>query len=161
MGLEVQVGSETVECSKDRSLLWTMRLDAIVLVAEYTTNSGPWVDDWFLVLWELDHSSLRTAQVSVDENVGKLVIAKLAERSKDMIELGLVNSTDWRSRVVWPPSLKGANYFKLTPFYEPGASGWLKHKMFGPPLDLGLTDEVRFYLQSVRNKGQANAEDSE
>ncbi len=152
MELEIKCGAETIECRGGKESLWVVRSDAIVLIAEYTTNEGPWLDDWFLVLWELVGSKLFKVEVPVDASTKKMVSELLSKKGDHMTGAALVTSTDWRSRVIWPAFLKEARCLNLTPIPELGVVGWIKRKFVGPSLDLNLTDEVRSYLEDVVRK---------
>jgi hypothetical protein len=49
-------------------LLWHVAIDGVVLAAEYTTNTGPWADDYFLIFVEADHDKLYLARASLYSN---------------------------------------------------------------------------------------------
>ncbi|SNS92486.1 hypothetical protein SAMN05421770_10394 [Granulicella rosea] len=129
-------------------LPWPPPPDSIVLIAEYTTDAGPFaVDDYFLVIHSLEaEMSYRTVLSSNFEPL----LRDLSKSWGTELSLALTSSTEWQSRVIWPVELQNQRYFKLTPVPSRSALEWLKSKVFGPALDLALTDEVRVYLEQER-----------
>jgi hypothetical protein len=48
--LKWDIEQSALECrNAENQLLWWIPVTNIVLMAEYTTNEGPWMDDYFLV----------------------------------------------------------------------------------------------------------------
>lgn len=77
------------------------------MLAEYTTNEGPWADDYFLLFVESDNSKLSVARASLYSDGIEEVLGDLRQRWAANIETRLHNSTEWKSRVLWPPELAG------------------------------------------------------
>ena len=45
----VQINGDNVEWHQHGERTISFDLDEIVVVGEYTTDAGPWFDDWFMV----------------------------------------------------------------------------------------------------------------
>jgi hypothetical protein len=109
---------------------WEMPIDDIGLVGEYTTDAGPWLCDYFVVLvprpgeewWELcdETNGLRDAVDTLARRLGPLRFA-------------LANVPGWASRIVWPPSGEGQPLFDTKPVPPPPTLlGRLKHRITDP-----------------------------
>jgi hypothetical protein len=86
-------------------LLWHIKSGSIVLVAEYTTNEGPFGDDWFLVFAVANKTPwIFTCSVYSEgaEKALEFLQARFGVTPK------LINSTEWKSAVLWPKTLAGA-----------------------------------------------------
>ena len=124
---------------------WTVTLDRIVVIGEYTTSEGPFVPDYFSIIiddtetWHMLPHGAAGYQEAFDR------IAKLFETNWSY---GLANITDYASRVMWPGILenKPAFRFDLCP-----AAGWLS-KLWGPEYAISLSCPVRAYLKSLAAK---------
>jgi hypothetical protein len=88
---------------------FAISLDEVAVIGEYTTDSGPFVDDWFVVFVHRDGVEWFEASMYAEE---------LAEFLRDLaialetgMETGLAASTDFASRVIWPPSIAGRPLF--------------------------------------------------
>jgi hypothetical protein len=92
---------------------WEVCVSNLVLIAEYTTNEGPWCDDYFFIFWAREDGKLFVSKCPLLSN-SSAVFEELGRRLGDEIHLGLIDSTDWKSRVVWPPKLAGEDYFTFT-----------------------------------------------
>jgi hypothetical protein len=127
--------------------LWSCPLSAIVLIAEYTTNEGPWLDDYFLVFWTWEDDRLFRCQASFYSNGRDEVIARLSEHFTPELKLDLAYSTDWKSRVIWPPALIDRPYFT---FVDVRPTSWrdrLKRRALGPTQEYFASDEVCAFLR--------------
>jgi len=90
---------------------WSLQISDIVLVAEYTTNDGPWLDDWFLEFVTMSSDRLYfyhcTMYVDGIYEVQDVLIRRLNAIPQ------LAGCTEWDSRVLWPPHLVGKPYFEF------------------------------------------------
>jgi hypothetical protein len=91
---------------------WTVPLESIVAVGEATNQWGPFADDWFVCL--ITRPEGRWYEAPVYASGVEEVLEWLTRRLGEPIQLGLANSTDFRSRVMWPPGLKGKQLFEFT-----------------------------------------------
>jgi hypothetical protein len=129
-------------------LLWHIKSENIVLVAEYTTNEGPFGDDWFLV-FGIEHGPLFfTCTVYSD---GAEALFDLL-RTQFAITPKLTNSTEWKSVVLWPKSIEGA---ALIEFSQREPQNWrerLRTWYDGPIRKSALSVAVRDYLESLTKR---------
>src|SRR5262249_25546280 len=59
MRLCLRVDGSSLECNDDSGFTrWSLSIQTIVLIAEYTTNEGPWLDDYFLVFVTVEEGKL-------------------------------------------------------------------------------------------------------
>jgi hypothetical protein len=134
--------------SAEDKLIWTLATKDIVLMAEYTTNVGPYVDDYFLVFVTIEHGAQNFATASFYSDGCSDVVKQLAEQWAADIELGLANSNDWKSRVVWPPSLAGQEYFEFSEVQPTRLLARLRKATFGPVHEYSPCKSVRVFLGS-------------
>ncbi len=124
-------------------------LDKVVAIGEYTTDSGPFTDDWFLVFvfksgaWE---------EVSVYTDGFQELALYLTELfGIDFSKPFLANSTEWKSFVRYPKSLEGKELFVLTPpkGYKPPTTFLQNMKValglgvYGKDWEVDLTEEIK------------------
>ncbi len=134
--------------NSQHELVWQMPVDNIVLMAEYTTNEGPWLDDYLLVFVAADGDRLNLATASFYADGRDEIVSKLAERWKVKIELSLFNSTEWTSRIVWPPAMVGEQYFDFSEVQPKRLLERLRRFAFGPAYEYSPTRSVREFLLS-------------
>ena len=79
----------------------------IALVGEFTTQSGPYTDDWFLVLVHRDGRWIELSMYGGGEQVRQ----QLPSWWVCPLQVGLANSADFASRIIWPPELAGRPLF--------------------------------------------------
>jgi hypothetical protein len=132
----------------EHQLVWQIPLESIVLMAEYTTNEGPHIDDYFLVFVSADGDSLNIATASFYADGRDEIVRNLAQTWKSNIELSLVNSTEWASRVVWPPTLVGKEYFEPRVAEPKKLAEKLRRFAFGPVHQYFPSQSVREFLLS-------------
>lgn len=92
-------------------------LDALLAVGERTDASGPYGDDWVVVLVARDGTWL---EIPTEAGGFDAWWAELA-RVLGPLELALGNSTSLASRIVWPPALAGERLFDFEPL---PVAGW-------------------------------------
>jgi hypothetical protein len=126
---------------------WSCPFSAIVLIAEYTTNEGPWCDDYFLVFWTWEKGRLFRCQVSFYANGIDEMIAALSQHLTSEMKLGLANSTDWKSRVIWPPDLVDRPYFTFSEVIPKNWNERFQRRVWGPGQEYFASDEVCGYLR--------------
>src|SRR5438477_5813616 len=81
---------------------WTLPINSILLIAEYTTNEGPTIDDYFIVFVTAESNRLFFSSCSFYVDGRDDALSVLQARLGSPIQLGLQGSTEWRSRVAWP-----------------------------------------------------------
>jgi hypothetical protein len=132
--------------NSEHQSVWQIPLESIVLMAEYTTNEGPYLDDYFLVFVSADGDSLNIATASFYADGRDEIVRNLAHRWKTNIELLLFNSTEWASRVVWPPTLVGREYFESRVVEPKKLAEKLRRFAFGPVYEYFPSQSVREFL---------------
>jgi hypothetical protein len=130
----------------DGSLLWSVAIDEIVLMAEYTTDDGPEADDYFLVFVTDEAGTQFYATATFYSEGREQVIARLAARWQTNIKLGLVSSTDWASRVIWPLQLAEQNYLELKEVQSKTLFEKLRKTTFGPIHEYSPSKAVLAFL---------------
>lgn len=125
---------------------WQLRISNLVLIAEYTTDEGPYIDDYFLVFWTRENGELLKAECSFYAEGRDLALAEAGRVLGVQLDLGLASSTEWNSRVIWPEELRGKPYYEFTNvprvgFWQEILSGFL-----GDALEYKMTTEVRGFL---------------
>jgi hypothetical protein len=147
MGMNLEIVDESIQCSRDGERLWRTAISDVVLLAEYTTSEGPWGDDYFLLVKSIENGHLMEARVTDISGGFEQFLVALSRYWKTPLQLGLVQSTEWSSRVLWPPTLAGEKYFKLTPVAPDGFWERVKFRALGTSLDLAVTEKVASYLK--------------
>lgn len=98
---------------RDSGAGWTVKLADVRLIGEYTTESGPFVDDYFLVFLTAEQSGWYEAPLyatGLDRFLIELGVALGAP-----IRLALCGSTDWKTRALWPPAVEGEPLLTTVP----------------------------------------------
>ena len=85
-------------------LLWQVPVSQIGVIGEYTNEGGPWGDDWFVVFVRQDGNWF---EAPADLLHVEAVLKVLGDELQSSLDLALANSTTFKSRVIWPLSLKG------------------------------------------------------
>jgi hypothetical protein len=70
-------------------LLWTIPIDSLVLIAEYTMNEGPYVEDYFLVFVTSETGKLYFSTCSFYSAGMEEAFAALQQRLDSPLSLGL------------------------------------------------------------------------
>jgi len=142
------VQNEALEYYIDEQLAWTTPIDAILLIAEYTTNAGPYVDDYFIQLWSLEDGVRLRATITFYSDGRDDAFRELATQMKADLSFGLLGSTEWDSRILWPPPLSGHKYFAFREIKPVTWKEKLSHRFFGPSQEYFLTEEAQAFLKT-------------
>ncbi|OWP63640.1 hypothetical protein CDA63_07555 [Hymenobacter amundsenii] len=87
---------------------WTLDIDKIKFVGEYTTSAGPLADDWFFVFADTIDQWWQAPTLAVDhEKFWK----QLGEKLNCELVPGLFASTNFATRVIYPKILDGQELF--------------------------------------------------
>jgi len=149
MQLYFRAPDSTLEYLDDEGALrWELPIKALVMIAEYTTANGPMVDDYFLIFVALEAGQLFFAPCSFYIDGRDEVLAALRERLHSPVELGLLASTDWKSRVVWPAAMAGKEYYTTTEVVPQKFSQKLKKTLFGTDYEYAISKTVQEYLDA-------------
>jgi hypothetical protein len=153
------VQNQFLECFLNEQLTWRTPLASILLIAEYTTNEGPYVDDYFVEFWSLEDGALLKASTSFYAAGRDDAFASIAAKLKTDFTFGLTGSTEWASRVMWPLELAGHPYFEFRNI-EP--SNWrekISRQFLGPTQEYFLTAEVQSFLKNREIHSSGNREE--
>ena len=141
------VSEDALEYRNERGhLLWQLKSENIALVAEYTTNQGPFGDDWFLVFATANKKPYFVT-CSLYSNGRDEALDFL--RTRFAIEPTLTNNTEWQSVVLWPKAIEGA---QLIEFSQGEPRNWrerFRAWFDGFISQPHLSAAVHQYLQSV------------
>lgn len=114
------ISGATLHCRSDATDPgWSIRTSEIVLVAEYTTDDGPAVDDYFLVFVTKEAGELFYSSVTMRATGINPVLEELEKELGGSLELRLFSSRGRASRVVWPPHLANVEYLEPEEIPEP------------------------------------------
>jgi hypothetical protein len=125
---------------------WQIPINEIIAFGEYSTDNGPYIDDWFMVFVTRDFNWMEASNYCAGSDD---VRTSLAQRwSAESLYGKLWGHTEFASRVIWPISLADHELFE---FSERKQSKWEKIKDFGfKTIDKDLTSEVRQHLQATQ-----------
>jgi hypothetical protein len=128
----------------DRSLVWSFALNELWLIAERTTDHGPYLDDYFHVFAAGRPALWYEAPVYANPHL----LDELSSLLGFTREVGLANRTDFASVVVWPKKLEGRPLFDHSPEIRgKGVLNRLKDRMM-PLIHMETTQEVLQYVKS-------------
>jgi hypothetical protein len=129
---------------------WELRITDLVLIAEYTTNEGPYLDDYFLVFWVKQQGELLKAECSFYADGRDEALTEVGRVLGTELELGLASSTEWNSRVVWPEALQGKPYYEFSNVPRVGFWQEILSGFIGDALEYKVTAELREYLKGQK-----------
>lgn len=109
-----------------------MPIHALLLIAEYTTGQGPFIDDYFLNFWTFENSEFIKYSISFYADGRDATFEALAQRLGAELQFGLTGSTEWASRAMWPPELAGHPYYTFRKLEPKTWLQKLRRLCFGP-----------------------------
>jgi hypothetical protein len=130
------------------NIIWRVPVEAVVIFAEYTTPYGPWLDDYFLVFGYLENGKALVRSASIYSDGSDDMLRSLSDHWGAPLQFGLCNSTDWKSRVIWPESLEGQNYFESTEVPATTFLGRCKSRFLGKTYEYPPTAAVKEYVKA-------------
>jgi len=150
----LQMVDNKIEYHASGELKWALPLDHLVLIAEYTTNQGPYVDDHFVVFVTIESEEIYFLSCSFYAEGRKSVLNDLANRLGAGCESGLTGAsaglTEWNSRVVWPPHMLGKPLFTFTSAPPPHVRNALLNRVLGKAYAYAISANVREYIEAER-----------
>jgi hypothetical protein len=121
----------------DRRVVWSLRIDQLGIIGEYTTSEGPYFDDHFIVFvdcdgnwFEVTFALARSVWNKLETELGVPLVGQLA------------NCTRYESKVLWPNAIQGAHLFD---FQEKPAQN-LRQRILGL---IGVSTTERVLSQDV------------
>jgi hypothetical protein len=143
----VRIRESNLECiDVTGELRWSVPIGSIVLVAEYTTNEGPYVDDYILVFVTAEDGKLYFSTCSFYSEGMDEALSTLQQRLGSPIQLILQGSTEWRSHVAWPGKMAEIEYFTFRPVSAETLTEKIKKRLVGPTYEYVISKVVREYL---------------
>src|SRR4029077_14562878 len=100
--IAIKLQDQSLECYKNGELIWRMSIASILLIAEYTTNEGPHIDDYFIQLWSLEEGTFYQCSTTFYAAGRDAAFLELATQLETVVSFGLISSTEWASRIMWP-----------------------------------------------------------
>jgi len=151
----VSILEEAIRYEAQKEELWRLPIPELKVIGEYTTPNGPYVDDYFFVFLSAHnwYEASLYAQGSLE------LLPVLSDILKNELACGLQNSTDWKSRVIWPPDIKGEVLFDVVPARMPNRL-WekMKHRLMSP-VDFRLTFKVREKMRECTSSEASSSND--
>jgi hypothetical protein len=117
---------------------WDISLSTIRVIGEATNQYGPFADDYFLCFAT---SPQHWHEASFYAEGREVFVAALSRELGFQLIPGLVNSTDFASRILWPPTLAGQPMFQYT---DIAPRNWLARL-------LGLVRNRQTYSSAVKS----------
>jgi len=122
---------------------WEMPLEDIAVIGEYTNQSGPVLDDWFLVFVSRStrHFFLAPYYATGIDQLRSGLSAVL----NSPLPTSLANSADFKSVVLWPSQLAGKDLMQFSPVVPSGLIARVTHALL-PRVNITLAQAVLSYL---------------
>lgn len=105
----IEFAEDTIRYTSARYPDWTIRVDDIRVIGEATNQNGPWADDYFICFAtgpEMWH------EASFYASGLETLLSTLSARLGIKLQLSLIGSTDFASRIHWPPELADTPMFQ-------------------------------------------------
>jgi hypothetical protein len=108
----LEILDDTLVYADTRQPSWRLPISSLCVVGEYTNQSGPVLDDWFLVFVATGSADFYLAPVYATGT--EVVRQALGARLGGSFGTSLANSADFKSIVLWPPALAGSELMAFT-----------------------------------------------
>ena len=134
---------------------WDLPVARLKLLGEYTTDHGPFLDDYFFVFISDPESGWLEASFYAEgartflDQLGALLGAELS--------CELYASTDWESRVIWPTDMEGESLFEFTRAAAPFEWWQAIQQAIFPTTHYRLTSSVNSRLKQENPGPRAKA----
>jgi hypothetical protein len=141
--MKLILNNDEVQCIGEDGLLWSIPINELVFIGEYTTSAGPWFDDWFYV-FSNEYNTWYEVPFEAEFAGATEFWKLLGEKLNCELVPSLANSTVWKTNVIYPANLDGEELFTIITI--PGKPRTFKQKIFGGNDDeekLELTDKVK------------------
>ncbi len=115
----------------------------VKVIGEYSNQNGPFADDYFICFVT---DAPGWTEVSFYAEGRDALLSGLETYFGAGILLGLCGSTDFNSRILWPPRLAGREFIEFKPIKP--KSRWVQFiRSIFPGVSLHLSHEVQSYLR--------------
>lgn len=133
------VQGNTLYYSRSGSPVWPVVPDECSLIAERTTATGPYCDDWFVLLFSGVPPELHEAPLYANTGVHRILSQALGVEVRPQ----LTHSTERQTAIAWPRELEGEPFLRHVPAARGhGLIARLKDRL-APLAHAQLTDEAR------------------
>ena len=122
---------------------WTLPVEDIRAIVEFTTADGPVLDDYFLAFVTSTHEWVSASFYAVSCHD---IFVELGRRLGADLTFGLCNRATWASRVIWPPELAGEPAFNLSGAPDAGILSRILSAVNLQPSTIALSHEIERYL---------------
>ena len=120
----ISVDGDFIRYRSDSYGDWELPVNKLRILGEATNQNGPFSDDYFLCFTAGPEEWF---EASFYAEGREEFLRALGTRLGTSLEAGLCNSTDFASRVLWPPLHAGQPMFQ----YEPSAPRGFLGRIFG------------------------------
>ncbi len=110
----IQFDGTLITYSSAAYVSFSIPLSEVAIIGEFTTDNGPFTDDWFLVFVPRSGGDWFEASMYAD-GVDPLRQKLSAALGTSIYGPTLFASTDFASRIVWPSALADRPLFAFTP----------------------------------------------
>ncbi len=124
---------------------WERSVSDVVVIGEYTNQSGPFRDDYFFVFVTRSGEVLEASFYARGRDEA---LRQLSGILGMPIDPALCNSTDFRSRVIWPLALRDHPVYDFVSVPPQGSWAPLQRLLRIPAVARSLTAELRAYVAS-------------
>ena len=138
------LSDRAVEYSRAGVPEWRVPCDRIAVVGEFTDSSLG--DDYFLLFITPAGECFQASIYAVGRDA---CLATLAEQFGSPLELALCNSTEFRSRVLWPPSLLGRPLLEPNIPQPKGLLARAAYRLGRASREARLSESVRAHLEPL------------
>jgi hypothetical protein len=118
---------------------FSILVSELVAIGEYTTDHGPFLDDWFLVF--VVRGNVGWVEASMYAAGSMEARERLADVLGFLIASGLAAETNFASHILWPAELVGQPLFDVIPLARAGILGRVKAALL-PKVERRLTAAV-------------------
>lgn len=122
---------------------WQLAVGDVAAIGEYTNQSGPVQDDWFVVFVSRSSGQFFLASAyaagldHVRSSLGAMLGSSLAP--------SLANSTNFKSVVLWPPHLAGDEVMQFSAAVPSGIAARIAHAVL-PRVSISLAPAVLLHV---------------
>jgi hypothetical protein len=126
---KISVDAEAVQYTS-----WKVLLDDISIIGEYTTPCGPVSEDYFIAFVDREGKVYDAPMSALEFATTDFLHARIGHFC-----FGLANSTDLRSRIMWPPAYANEPLFAFTPVEPTTLQDRIRKLIGGYVVDLDLS----------------------
>ena len=138
--MKLSIEDNSIICEQAGQTLWTLDIDKLKVVGEFTTAAGPLNDDWFMVFADRPDKWRKVPIEAINEQFK----SQLSQGLKQEITPSLAASAMWATRVIYPKELEGQELFQVTKLGTKPNAFW--RRILGntnAEVNIELTDKVK------------------